>query len=343
MMMKVAETAGKTLKLDKSYIWSVESHYIAQVQTRLEFHEAKKLIEDKFSHHRRMFGMRNPHTLSMQIKLAHIYMTEAFEARKRREKAHAKTCEDEAEKIYTKLVDMGRKNPRDFLRNGIYISALEGLGKVYFAKHESQKAQACYCEALEWCAYKFGDDSPSVILLLREFKALQRLGELGLVKVKMEPGEDLKGPSVATIRREPSQDEAVCDEPICETFEESNIMLSASSEKGAALSLEHARSDAFIEGYRQTTEGEAHYTTSDTPWLEQGTSTTVVLHRERHFAEADDNQFSDGVMPWVVENIDTAWMAVPTADTPDFYPVDLFGEDMQMDEVNELFKGQESL
>ncbi|KIW24911.1 hypothetical protein, variant [Cladophialophora immunda] len=193
VMMDLAEAGGDRVKLDRDYICAVETNYISRVQARLEWRDAKDLLERKFTHYRRTLGEHNHYTLSMQAALGRLYLDDAARARKAREKQNEGMSQREAEDIFVKLVKMGEKNPHDCSRNGIYISSAAALGELHFARQEFEKAQDYYCKALVWAADKFGRSHPYISVLLKEFRALQKLGELGLVEVKMEEKEDAQG------------------------------------------------------------------------------------------------------------------------------------------------------
>ncbi|KIY00356.1 uncharacterized protein Z520_04041 [Fonsecaea multimorphosa CBS 102226] len=202
VMMDSAEAGGDRVKLDRDYICAVETNYISRVLSRLEWCDAKDLVETKFKHYRRTLGEHNRYTLSMQASLGRLYLKNASRAREAKETSNESMSRDQAEEIFLKLVKRGEQNFHDYSRNGIYIGAATDLARMYFATQEFDKAQDYYCKALVWTAIKFGRSHPYISVLLREFRALQKLGELGLVKVKMEGDEEEEDVQVVSIAKD---------------------------------------------------------------------------------------------------------------------------------------------
>ncbi|OCT53292.1 hypothetical protein CLCR_09735 [Cladophialophora carrionii] len=358
VMIDLAETARDTVQLDRDYICSVEANYVSKVRARLGFPEAKRLVEHWFAHYRRTVGERNHYTLTMQTDLARLYMAEASMARARGEKAQAEICESEAERIYVRLVQMGAKDPLDYSRNGIYISAAESLGRLYFGRQEFQKAQDHYCKALAWAADKFGDHHPYISLLLRQFTALQRMGELGLVKVKMQEDEIDDCHSMDAERHHHTSSlhgEEPCEGPSREIVE---VASDAGALESRAGDTALPSWDCYPPGYMNEDElGIAEELTSITEcvpemWHPSAKQACQVPGDDlMHEEYADHAEMVDGEAPeasgdvqnGAAETILSEFMADPTPDTPDFFPGDLFEEYMPTDEVDQLCGGPQSL
>ncbi|OAG38547.1 hypothetical protein AYO21_07207 [Fonsecaea monophora] len=190
LMMDLADAGGNRVKLDREYILSIETMYIVSLQYRLDRRDVKELLERKLTHYRRTLGERNRYTLLIESRLAKLYMSNASRARRAGERHDAEMWERQAEEIFAKFVKMGQKNPYDGLRNGMYISAAADLGRIHFARLDFATAQDYYCKALIWASFKVGRSHPYISLLLRDFRALQKMGELGLIGVPVEDKED---------------------------------------------------------------------------------------------------------------------------------------------------------
>ncbi|KAH0843515.1 hypothetical protein FOPE_08615 [Fonsecaea pedrosoi] len=205
LMMDLADAGGHRVKLDREYILSVGKHYVSSVEYRLDRRDVKELLEKKFTHYRRTLGERNRHTLCMESRLAELYMSNASRARRAGERHDEEMWQRQAEEIFAKFVKMGEKNPYDGSRNGIYIIAAQSLGEIHFARQDFATAQDYYCKALIWTSLKFGRSHPYISILLRDFRALQKMGELGLIEVPMGDKEDAQAQKTESAKDDEPQ------------------------------------------------------------------------------------------------------------------------------------------
>ncbi|OQV02723.1 hypothetical protein CLAIMM_07868 [Cladophialophora immunda] len=185
VMLDLAEKEREKVKLESFYIHSLEVDLINKISRRLGQHAVRQLVQTKFSHYRATLGERNMHTLSMLLDLAEMHLVDARVFDPREKKNEKEAAERKAEKILLKIVHQGEKFPDDLYRVGGYLVAAQDLARLYFAKQDFQSAHKYYRLAVLWSAQKLGKSHSFTSLLLNEYKALQKLVELGLVDIEM--------------------------------------------------------------------------------------------------------------------------------------------------------------
>ncbi|KIW73769.1 hypothetical protein PV04_01862 [Phialophora macrospora] len=166
------------VKLDRYYTYCVEEYLISKVKSRLERREAYELVSTKLAHYKRTLGPRSRHTISMRSQLAKMHLNDA--RKQQPETRERKEAEDKGMAQLHEIVKQGEKYPHDRYRIGTYSMAARDLARFYFGKQDFRNAQVYYCKAVLWGAEKFGRMHSHVALVLREFRALQRMAELDI-------------------------------------------------------------------------------------------------------------------------------------------------------------------
>jgi hypothetical protein len=166
------------VKLDRYYTYCVEEYLISKIKSRLERHEAYELVSTKLAHYKRTLGPRSRHTISMRSQLAKMHLSDA--RKQQPGTRERKEAEDKGMALLHEIVKQGEKYPNDRYRIGTYSMAARDLARFYFAKQDFRNAQVHYCKAVLWGAEKFGRMHSHVALVLREFRALQRMAELDI-------------------------------------------------------------------------------------------------------------------------------------------------------------------
>ncbi|OAG38548.1 hypothetical protein AYO21_07208 [Fonsecaea monophora] len=189
VMVDTVEEHKDQVKLDGYYIYSVEDSLVTELARRLDRSKAYELVQTKYFHYRRALGPRSKHTLSTQLHLAKMYLFDAARMQGPDAKHRREISEQKGKKILSEIVKQGKKYPRDRSRTGAYCIAAKDLARHLFAQQDYRGAQKYYCLALFWASNQFDRPHPFVSLLLREFDALQKMGELGLVDIKMPENE----------------------------------------------------------------------------------------------------------------------------------------------------------
>ncbi|ETI27809.1 hypothetical protein G647_00258 [Cladophialophora carrionii CBS 160.54] len=183
VMVDLADTEKSRVKLESSYLHSVEVDLINKVRSRLGPVAVRKLIQKKFSHYRSTLGDRSRHTLSMRMDLALTHLDEAKGIDGQEKPDEKRIAERKGEEILSKIVAQGEKYPADRYRIGSYLVAAQELARYYFAQQEFPNAHKYYVRAVIWATEKLGKHHSYTSLLLTELRALRKLVRLGMVDV----------------------------------------------------------------------------------------------------------------------------------------------------------------
>ncbi|EXJ63901.1 hypothetical protein A1O7_00236 [Cladophialophora yegresii CBS 114405] len=178
VMVDTVTEHGDQVKLDRYYTYCAEEYLISKIKSRLERHEAYELVSTKLAHYKRTLGPRSRHTISMRAQLAKMHLNDARKAQP--ETRERKEAENKGMEILHEIVKQGENYPNDRYRIGTYSIAAGDLARFYFGKQDFRNAQVYYCKAVLWGAEKFGRMHSHVSLVLREFRALQRMAELDI-------------------------------------------------------------------------------------------------------------------------------------------------------------------
>ena len=203
VMVDLVNERPEHVKVDRYYTHCAEAHLLLSMRSRLDRPDVYELLKLKHAHYKRTLGPRSRHTLSALINLAKMYIDDAWKlrsearswgepenekeanmqqqpAKKKPDPEQWTDLEDKAKAILNQIIEQGHKFANDRSSNAVYSAAVWELGRFYFSVEEYKEVQKYYCKALVWAVERFGLIHIHVSLILKGFRALQRLAALGI-------------------------------------------------------------------------------------------------------------------------------------------------------------------